>query len=168
MSRGFVKEDDQEEIPLVPLRAHLPDDATNLVTQNGIRELMAEKNDLEKERDAVNETSENDKEKRIATNYINSKLQLLQTRISSAKIIDFAKQSNDFVKFGATLTLKIGNQKKLQKYQIVGVDEANISKGKISFISPIAQLLLDKKLGDKAILKLTTGDRIFEIVRIEY
>ena len=53
-------------------------------------------------------------------------------------------------------------------YQIVGVDEADVSKGKISFISPIARLLIDKKVGDKAILKLANADRVFEIMEISY
>ena len=70
MSRGFVKEDDQEEIPLIPSRAHLPDDTINFVTQNGLNELLAEIEELQNEKDAVDKTSENEKEKRITTNYI--------------------------------------------------------------------------------------------------
>jgi len=48
------------------------------------------------------------------------------------------------------------------------VDEADIAKGKISFISPIARLLTDKKVGEKAILKLAKEDRVFEIMDISY
>ena len=43
MSRGFVKEDDQEEIPMVPPRTFLPEGVTNYITQAGMDELMAEK-----------------------------------------------------------------------------------------------------------------------------
>ena len=50
MSRGFVKEDDQEEIPMVPPRAHLPEGVTNYVTQVGMNELLAEKKMLENEK----------------------------------------------------------------------------------------------------------------------
>ena len=50
----------------------------------------------------------------------------------------------------------------------MGVDEANISKGKISFTSPIAKVLINKKVGDKAILKLANESRVFEIVEIGY
>lgn len=166
MSRGFVKEEDQEEIPLVPLRAHLPDDATNFVTQNGMDLLLEEKNELQNEKD--NLTGENEKEIRISTNHINSKLQLLQARIDSAKIIQLKNKKSAKVRLGATVLLKINEEKKLQEYQIVGVDEANISKRKISYLSPIAQLLLHKKAGEKAILKLTNGDRIFEIIDITF
>ncbi|HEY9168714.1 MAG TPA: GreA/GreB family elongation factor [Lutibacter sp.] len=166
MSRGFVKEDDQEEIPIVPPRADLPEGVTNYVTQVGMDELLAEKKELANEKECLENT--NEKERRIASNFINAKLQLLNNRISTAKIVDLSKQPQNEIRFGALVSLKIGNEAKLQRYQIVGVDEADISKGKISFISPIARLLTEKKEGDKVILKLVKEDRIFEIMKITY
>ncbi|WP_417786534.1 GreA/GreB family elongation factor [Tenacibaculum sp.] len=166
MSRGFVKEDDQEEIPLVPPRANLPEGVTNYVTQSGMDALLVEKENLIKERENLNISSE--KERRIAVNYINAKLQLLSNRTSTARIVDIKKQPQNEVRFGALITLKVGNETKLQTYQIVGVDEADISKGKIAFISPIARILTNKKVGDKALLKLPQEDRLFEIKAISY
>lgn len=166
MSRGFVKEDDQEEVPFVAPRADLPEGVTNYVTQVGMDELLAENESLIAERD--NLEISNEKEKRIATNHINAKLQLLNNRILSAKIVELSKQPQDEVRFGALVSLKIGNAKTLQHYQIVGVDEADIAKGKISFISPIARLLTDKKVGDTVVLKLAKEERTFEIMKIVY
>lgn len=166
MSRGFVKEEDQEEIPIVPPRADLPEGITNYVTKMGMEKLLQEKEELIKERDKLNAT--NEKEKRIATNFINTKIQLLNNRISTAKIVELTTQPQHEIRFGATVLLKLNTDKKLHKYQIVGVDEADISEGKISFISPIAKLLINKKVGDQAILKLVTGDRIFEVIKISY
>ena len=80
MSRGFVKEDDQEEIPMVPQRAYLPEGVPNFVTPAGMDQLLAEKESLISEKD--NPGSANENEKRIALNYINAKLQLLNNRIS--------------------------------------------------------------------------------------
>ncbi len=166
MSRGFVKEDDQEEIPIVPPRSHLPERATNYVTQTGMNELEEEKQSLMASKAEFDNT--NEKEKRIAINHINAKLQLLNNRIATAKIVDLDKQLKDKVLFGATVTLRVNDEKRTQQYQLVGVDEANISKGKISFISPIAKILINKKVGEKAVLKLANADRIFEIVKIDY
>ncbi|UPS90306.1 GreA/GreB family elongation factor [Bizionia sp. M204] len=166
MSRGFVKEDDQEDIPFVAPRADLPEGVTNYVTPNGMDELLVEKQAFADEKEHLNTT--NEKERRIAINHINAKLQLLTNRITTAKIVDLAKQPQDEIRFGALITLKIGSAKTFQKYQIVGVDEADIAKGKISFISPIARLLTDKKVGEKAILKLVKEDRVFEIMDISY
>ncbi|MDG4946395.1 GreA/GreB family elongation factor [Weeksellaceae bacterium KMM 9713] len=166
MSRGFVNEDDQEEIPLVPPRADLPQGVTNYVTQVGMDELLQEREDLLSEIENLDPS--NEKEKRIATNHIHAKLQLLNNRISSAKIIDLSQQPKDEIRFGALVSLLEEDQKKPQRYQIVGVDEANISKGKISFISPLARILINKKVGEKAILKLADRDRVFEIEEINY
>jgi len=166
MSRGFVKEADQEEIPIVPPSADLPAGVTNYVTQVCMDELVKEKQILINERDHLDISNEN--ERRIALNFINAKLQLLNSRISTAKIVDLNKQPQNVIRFGAQVTLKIGADKKLRQYQIVGVDEADIAKGKISFISPIARILINKKAGDKAILKLAKEDRIFEIIKIRY
>lgn len=166
MSRGFIKEDDQEETPMVPPRADLPDGVINYVTQVGMNELWEEKQKLIDIIDHLDNTNEN--ERRITLNYTNAKLQLLNKRIATTKIVELNHQAQNEIRFGARVSLKIGNEKKLQHYQIVGVDEANISKGKISFISPIAILLSNKKVGDKAILKLATEDKIFEIIEISY
>ncbi len=166
MSRGFVKEDDQEEVPFVPPRADLPTGVTNYVTQVGLNELLAEKKELIHERDNLQISS--DKERRIAVNHANARLQLLNHRIATAQVLELSKQPQDEIRFGATVTLKIGGEKKEVQYQIVGVDEADVSKGKISFISPIARLLTNKKVGETAILKLPKEDRVFEVVKITY
>ena len=166
MSRGFVKEDDQEEVPIVPQRAYLPVGVTNFVTPFGINQLLAEKQMLVNEKNNLNNANEN--EKRIALNYINAKLQLLNNRIVEAKIVNLNEQPQNEIRFGATITLRIEVSRNIQTFQIVGVDEANISKGKVSFISPIAKVLINKKIGDKVILKQARKDIVFEIIDISY
>src|SRR5512133_3236206 len=128
MSRGFIKEDDQEEVPLVPPRAYLPEGVTNFVTPNGMKQLMVEKQMLINEKNNLNNANEN--EKRIALNYINAKLRLLNNRIAEAKVINLNEQPQNEIRFGAYITLKTEATKTIQTFQIVGVDEADISKGK--------------------------------------
>jgi len=166
MSRGFVKEDDQEEVPIVPQRAFLPEGVTNFVTPYGMNQLLIEQQMLINEKNNLN--SVNEDEKRIALNYINAKLQLLNNRIAEAKIVNLNEQPQHEIIFGARVTLKIEASKKIQIFQIVGVDEADISKGKVSFISPIARLLINKKIGDKVILKQAKREIVFEIINISY
>ena len=166
MSRGFVKEDDQEEVPIVPQRAYLPEGVTNFVTPYGMNQLLAEKQMLVNEKNNLNSANEN--EKRIALNYINAKLQLLNNRIVEAKIVNLNEQPQNEIRFGAMITLKIEASKNIQTFQIVGVDEADISKGKVSFISPIAKVLINKKIGDKVVLKQAKKDIVFEIINISY
>lgn len=166
MSRGFVKEDDQEEVPMVPPRAYLPPGVINYVTPAGMDELLAEQKALLDEIKNLEITSE--KERRIAVNHITASLNLLNNRISEARIIDPDDQPKDEVRFGATVTLKISDTHEIQTFRIVGVDEADISGGKISFISPLARVLTNKKTGDKVVLKRPKGDLTFEIMSIDY
>jgi len=166
MSRGFVKEDDQEEIPMVPPRANLPDGVTNYVTPAGMRDLLAEKQKLTDEKNQLEGNNEN--ERRIALNFINSKLHLLNNRIDEAKIIQLHEQPQLEIRFGATIKLKALANQRIQTFQIVGVDEASITKGKISFLSPLAKVLLNKKIGEKAVLKREKDETVFEILDINY
>ena len=166
MSRGFVKEDDQEEIPIVPQRAYLPEGVTNFVTPFGMNQLLDEKQMLENVKNNLNNANEN--EKRIELNYINAKLQLLNNRIAEAKIVNLDEQQQNEIRFGATITIKTEASDNIQTFQIVGVDEADISKGKVSFISPLARVLINKKTGDKVILKQAGKDIVFEIIDISY
>lgn len=166
MSRGFVKEGDQEEIPIVPQRAYLPEGVPNYVTRAGMDQLLAEKQMLILEKDNIGSTGEN--ERRIALNYINAKLQLLNNRIDTAKIIDLREQPQNEIRFGAVVTLKNEVSGIIQVFQIVGVDEAGISKGKISFISPLAKALINKKTGEMVTLKRDRETIVFEIRDIAY
>lgn len=166
MSRGFVKEDDQEETPMVPQRAYLPDGVPNFVTKTGMDELLEEKKMLISEKEKIDNTNEN--ERRIELNLINARLQLLNERIAGAKVISPDEQPNDEIRFGASVSLKEEVSGRLHACRIVGVDEADISKGKISFISPLARELINKKKGDKIVLKQPKGNTVFEIMGITY
>jgi transcription elongation factor GreB len=166
MSRGFVKEDDQEEIPLVPQRAYLPDGVTNFVTPAGMEQLLTEKQTLINEKDNLAGARED--EKRISLNFINAKLQLLNSRIAEARIVNLKEQPQNEIRFGALVTLKTEGSGNIQTFQITGVDEAGISKGKISFLSPMSKVLINKKIGEKVTLKRSEGDIVFGIIDITY
>lgn len=166
MSRGFVKEGDQEEVPMVPPRADLPPGVINYVTPEGMDLLLAERESLICQREQVDRTQEN--ERRIAVNFINAKLQLLEQRISGARVINPDEQPHDEVRFGATVTLRIEATGTCQDFRIVGVDEADIAKGKISFLSPLARALIHKIAGDRVVIRMGREERSFVIIRIAY
>jgi len=166
MSRGFVKESDQEELPLIPPRADLPPGTVNYVTELGYGELLAERDKMIYERDNLLILDEN--ENRIAVNFINAKLRLLLNRISTAKIVNLSKQPKNKVRFGAEVFFTVDSDSKIQNYQIVGVDEANIAKRKIAFNSPIAKIFMDRTVGESVILKLEKTEKQFKIVSIKY
>ena len=166
MSRGFVREEDQEETPLVTPRADLPVGTINYVTANGFEELMAEQQSLIEEQKIL--IAESKEANRVQINYISSKLNLLIERIVSAKLVYGTSQNKKKVLFGATVTLFEKKKNSESKYQIVGVDEANISVNKISFLSPLAKILMNKKVGDLVALQKPNGERVMELLRIDY
>jgi len=166
MSRGFVREGDQEEVPMVPQRAYLPNGVPNFVTLAGMEQLLAEKQLLINEREKTVAVNEN--ERRIAVNFINAKLQLLNDRIADARVVDPKAGPHDEIRFGAFVTIRNEGTGRIQEFQIVGVDEAGIAKGKISFISPLSRALMNKKAGARVTLKQERGEIVFEVVDVEY
>ena len=165
MSRGFVKEDDQEEKPIIPQRAALPNGVTNYVTTNGLKELKEELKSLENTIANLAETDE--RERRLALGVLNGKRNLLLERINSARLLDTIK-SKDEVRFGAFVTYKIESMPKAVTIQIVGVDEADVKKQKIAFVAPIAKTLIGARVGDVVNFKLGIELKKIIIVQIVY
>jgi len=151
----------------------------NYVTPFGDAQLRAEFESLLKERKKVVEIvrwaagngdrSENGdyiyNKKRLRE--IDRRLRYLKKRIESATIIDPVQQKNlTKIFFGATITYKEAN--KISKIKIVGIDEANLEEGKISYLSPVAKALLKAEVGDSVRLRTLEGVKELEIVSIEY
>ena len=153
MSRGFVKEGDQEEVPMILPRAFLPSGVTNYVTPEGLRLLQNEMDSLKEEWAAAGSNY-------VTKNYLDAKMRLLSERISSAVVVDTTKANPDVVSFGMYVRY---NDKTIR---IVGVDEADASKGLISFLSPIAKSLIGKKKGDKFEINVPRGTETIEIQEV--
>ena len=166
MSRGFVKEEDQEEPLIVPPRAALPEGATNYVTQNGLDELKKELKELEDER--ANIEAENETEKRRTQSLIDRKINLLTERLNTARLLTSDDLPKDEVRFGAKVKIQNITTSQHQEFQIVGVDEADIKKNKIAFVAPIAKAITGTKVGDEVDFKLGNETRKLKILRIDY
>lgn len=91
----------------------------------------------------------------------------LEDKISRAQIIDPTTLSGDKVIFGATVTLLDENDKPV-KYQIVGQTEADASKGRISYTSPIARALIGKQVEEEVEVTVPSGDKFYLIDKIEF
>lgn len=100
--------------------------------------------------------------------HISRRMQELEHKISSAQVIDPATLDHEKIVFGATVTLTDVNTGDEVCYMIVGADESEISKGRISVESPIARALIGKEEGDEVKVKTPKGIREFEVVGIEY
>ena len=125
---------------MVPPRAYLPEGVPNYVTKEGLDALKEELKNLETERVKAGDNY-------IMVNFLDATIKQLVGRINSAVEVDLSKVSKDTVSFGAWVRYNG------RVVRIVGVDEADVNKGLISFVSPIAKSLIGKKAGDVIDLK---------------
>lgn len=99
---------------------------------------------------------------------IDARLRYLEYRIARAEIIDPTTIRSNRIGFGASVTLIDLDTDQSVHYALVGEDESNVDRGRISIHSPLARALIGKQVGDEVVVKLPKGDRAFEVVSIEY
>lgn len=98
---------------------------------------------------------------------IDRRVRFLSQRLDAAVIVDPARIKSEKVQFGATLDVTDENGN-VRKYSIVGVDEVDTAKGRISWQSPIGKSLIGKTVGDEVLVKIPSGEVTLEIVKIIY
>jgi transcription elongation factor GreA len=91
----------------------------------------------------------------------------LEDRLSRAMVIDPTTLSGDKVVFGATVSLT-DEDKKQVKYQLVGQTEADARVGRISYNSPLGRALIGRQTGEEVEGSTPSGDRYYEIKKIEF
>lgn len=93
----------------------------------------------------------------------------IEGKLSNAQIIDVTTvDAGGKVIFGATVEIEDINTEEVSRYQIVGVDEADIKEGRISVSSPIARGLIGKEVEDVVTVKTPSGNKEYEILSIQY
>lgn len=169
MSRAFTKEDDSLEAPIIPPRPALPPGSANYVTPAGLEQLRQELLELEATRTAAEANRENDADRTRRLTLLNGQLAALNDRLASAKLVDPATQPAGEVRFGARVTLRPSTGRGPERrFSIVGVDEANVSEGKIAFVAPIARAVQGAKLGQRITLQLGPIKEEVEVISVEY
>lgn len=98
--------------------------------------------------------------------FIDAKLRELEHKLSSAQIIDVTKLSNEKVVFGATVTLIDTDSGDTKKYTLVGQEEADLKKGRISVQSPVGKALIGHRRGDIVTIKTPAKTMEYEIQEI--
>ncbi|MGL5632822.1 MAG: transcription elongation factor GreB [Azovibrio sp.] len=182
MSKAFMREDsagDEEENLSPALK--IPPGSPNYITPAGHAKLLEEQEDLiKRERPKVVEVvawaasngdrSENGDylygKKRLRE--IDRRIRFLNKRLDAAQVVDPTLQrDNDQIFFGATVTLSFDGEE-AQTFSIVGIDEADASKGRISWISPLARTLIKTREGDVVRFQTPAGIREIEILEVCY
>lgn len=100
--------------------------------------------------------------------HIEGRIMQLQGYVASAQIIDPTTIKNDRIVFGATVTLLNLDTDESVTYQLVGQEEADRRKGKISYQSPLGKSLLSKEEGDTVLVRAPKGNIEYEVEVILY
>jgi len=99
---------------------------------------------------------------------IEARIAELESKMGRFQVIDTTALSGEKIVFGATVVIENVETSEHKKYKIVGPDEANISKGTVSIMSPLARALVNKKAGDEVIVQAPGGDIEYEIISVEF
>ena len=100
--------------------------------------------------------------------FIEGRIQELNDKLALANVIDITKLSGEKVVFGATVSFVDVDTEKESSYQIVGADESDLQKNKISISSPIARALIGKSAGDTLSIPIPKGKIEIEILRVKF
>ncbi len=99
---------------------------------------------------------------------IEAKIRELEAKTALAEVIDPTKLSGTRVRFGATVTIEETETNEKTKYTIVGENEADIKRGRISIGAPVARALIGKEVGDTVVVTNPKGKREFEVTEVEW
>jgi transcription elongation GreA/GreB family factor len=159
LSVAFTKEDSAETasetlLPDRPISAH-----PNLVTQAGLKALESQLQHAQDAYEAAQQIADLNERRRQGALPLRD-ARYFAARVRTAQVMP-DPTSADTVAFGSTVTFRRGDGR-VQRYRIVGEDEADPKAGTMSFVSPVARMLMGKSVGD---IFETSGQTI-EVIEI--
>jgi transcription elongation factor GreB len=165
MSKAFTRENDSEELPAAPRRSSpLPPGAKNYLTADGAQRLRGElQRCIERRARVVGDSAD----AKLELQKIDQHIAALQTVLDSAVVTSPPEKPWDEVRFGASVKVRdtAGEE---STYRIVGVDETDIDRDWVSWVSPIARALLNARVGQRVRFRVPAGERELEILSIAY
>jgi transcription elongation factor GreB len=179
MSKAFVKEEGDSDAGEAPEVSALPPGSKNYITPEGFARLKSElKSLVEVERPGVVKTvawaaSNGDRSENGDYVYgkrrlreIDRRVRFLIKRLENAEVVQSSGRDTDQVFFGSTV--RIRSKGETREISIVGVDEVDAARGRVSWISPIARALLKAREGDTVTLRSPAGEEKLEIIEVSY
>jgi transcription elongation GreA/GreB family factor len=159
MAVAFTKEESAETAAetLLPDRTISPH--PNLVTEAGLKALELQVQEARQAYEAASTIEDVNERRRQAANPLRD-LRYFVERVRTAQLVP-APASTEIVAFGSTVTFS-RDDGRVQTYRIVGEDEADPKTGSISYVSPVARILMGKAVGNV----VAVGDQELEVMKI--
>jgi len=181
VSKAFTREDEDGDVEADSTEESAPvPGGRNFITPGGAERLRAELRKLRyEERPEVTRTvawaagngdrSENGDylygKKRLRE--IDRRMRFLAKRLEAAEVINPTSVKVNHVQFGATVTVRYDDDSE-KIFSIVGVDEVEVGRGRISWMSPLARALMKASEGDIISFNAPGGQQDLEVLKIEY
>ena len=100
--------------------------------------------------------------------FIEGRVREIEDKVSRAQVIDVKQLTGDNIKFGATVLIADEDTDEESTFQIVGVDESDVTVGLLSVTSPLARALIGKAEGDSVDVATPSGGKSYEVVSVRY
>ncbi len=167
MSKAFVRESDSTDFSDVPAPVSpLPPGARNYLTAAGAQRLRDEIARLSTvERPPLAAVDDPDSKRELKA--LDQRIRYLQQSLSTAEIVEPPAEPDDVVRFGATVTVRDARGE-VSHYRLVGADETDPAEGAVSWLSPLAQALMNAREGDRVRFHAPAGEQVLEIVAVDY
>jgi transcription elongation factor GreB len=169
MSKAFTRDENEgPEIPDVPPTASvLAPGAKNYITRAGAEKLRSELQKLVEvtRPDLVEARDDPDAKRQLVR--VDQRIRQLEESLHAAEIVDPKAGPADVVRLGACVTVRESNGEETT-YRIVGVDETDADNNWVSWMSPIAKALLNRKRGERIRFKFPSGEETLQIQEISY
>ena len=168
MNKAFTKESDEEpeEPDEFPRSAQLPPGTPNYTTTDGVARMREELDRLTNtEAPAAAKSGTADPEAKRRLLRIEQRINYLTACLRTAVAMNAAAQSAETVRFGSTVWVQDQAGAEFE-YRIVGVDEIDLNRGWVSWLSPIAKALLNAKVGSSIAFRTPRGEEQLRVVRI--
>lgn len=159
MSVAFTKEESAETASETLLPDRPISSNPNLVTETGLKALERQLREAREVYEAAQKTEDVNERRRLSVNPLRD-IRYFSERVRTAQVIP-NPASPDVIAFGSTVTFR-RTDGRVQKYRIVGEDEADPNGGSISFVSPVAKSLMGRTVGEI----VGTGGNELEIIAI--
>jgi transcription elongation factor GreB len=165
VSKAFTRESDDapESSPLPPLRSLLPPGAKNYFTPDGAKRLRRDLEALVQDRARLASSPEN----KAALQTLDQRIVRLQQSLETAVLVAPPPKPWEQVRFGATVIIRHANGEQ-SEYRIVGVDETDVDRGWVSWLSPIAKALINARVGQKVSFRFPSGEEQLEVVSVTF
>lgn len=168
MSKAFTRENDDAPEPVRIRRpaSVLPPGVRNHVTPDGLQRWRTELDRLsEVERARLAATDQPEDRERL--NSLDQEIHRLRQLIRSAVATPPPPAGEERIRFGAWVTIREAAGAET-RYRIVGVDEVDLGRGWISWLSPLSKALLHRRKGESVRLHTPGGEEVLEILAVEY